>query len=129
VQEIETTRFTRTRLSKSQILEAVIANPYILIRELNNRSFYAFLKFFWPEVSSEVFKDNWHIRYLCDELQSVALRVSQGLPKTYDLIINIPPGTTKTVICSIMFPAWCWTQWQLFCCSKFRKCRIQPGFD
>ncbi|MBU0973844.1 MAG: phage terminase large subunit, partial [Proteobacteria bacterium] len=31
--------------------------------------------------------------------------------KAYDLIINIPPGMTKTIICSIVFPVWCWTKW------------------
>ena len=111
MQETETIEFTRTQISKAQVLQEVLANPYIVILELNNRSFYTFLKFFWPEVSSETFKDNWHIPYLCKELQNVALRVAQGLPKEYDLLINIPPGTTKTIICSIMFPVWCWTLW------------------
>ncbi len=29
-------------------------------------------------------------------------------PKEYDLIINIPPGSTKSTICTIMYPVWCW---------------------
>lgn len=29
-------------------------------------------------------------------------------PKLYDLLINIPPATTKTTIATIMFPAWLW---------------------
>lgn len=101
----------RTKNPRKQVLQAAMANPYLLIREINNRSFFEFLTFFWPEVSSQEFVPNWHIRYLCDELQKIAERVAKGLPKEYDLIINIPPGTTKTVICSIMFPAWCWTRW------------------
>ncbi len=101
----------RTTIPKRKILAAAIMNPYVLIREINNRSFYEFLKFFWPEISSETFKDNWHVKYLCDELQKIAENVGEGKPKLYDLIVNIPPGTTKTVITSIMFPAWCWTRW------------------
>jgi predicted phage terminase large subunit-like protein len=97
--------------SKRQILLAAMQQPQILIREINNRSFFEFLKFFWPEVSGQTFVSNWHIKYICDELQKVAERVAKGLPREYDLIINVPPGSTKTVICSIMFPAWCWTQW------------------
>ncbi len=31
-------------------------------------------------------------------------------PKEYDLVINISPGSTKSTICSIMFPAWVWTR-------------------
>ena len=28
--------------------------------------------------------------------------------KLYDLIINVPPGTTKSTIATVMFPAWAW---------------------
>ena len=80
-------------------------------REKNNRSLFEFIKYFWPQVSNDEFKSNWHIEYLCRELEKVAIRVAKGLPKEYDLIINVPPGTTKTLTCSIMFPVWCWTQW------------------
>lgn len=46
---------------------------------------------------------------LCDELQTVYQRVIRREPKAYDLIINIPPGTSKSSICTIMAPAWAWT--------------------
>lgn len=80
-------------------------------REKNNRSLFEFMKYFWPQVSNDTFKSNWHIEYLCKELEKIAIRVAKGLPKEYDLIINVPPGTTKTMTCSIMFPVWCWTRW------------------
>lgn len=72
-------------------------------------SFYEFFLEFWKEVVHEELSANWHVKYLCDELQAVAMRVFNKQPKEYDLIINIPPGTTKSTICSQMFPAWCWT--------------------
>ncbi len=96
---------------QKQLIEAAAMNPYLVMREIYNRSFFKFLKFFWPEVSSEEFQPNWHIEYLCNELQKVAENLAAGKPKMYDLLINVPPGTTKTIITSIMFPAWCWTQW------------------
>jgi predicted phage terminase large subunit-like protein len=102
---------TRQRVPKRKVLLQAIDNPLCIIRELNNRSFYHFMRFFWPEISSEEFVDNWHIPYLCGELQMVAERVAKGLPNDYDLLINISPGTTKTIICNIMFPAWIWTRW------------------
>ncbi len=102
---------TRTKHSKKIVLKEAVENPLMILRALNNRSFFHFLKFFWPEVSEEEFKPNWHIEYLCNQLQEVALRVAAGLPKEHDIIINIPPGTTKTTICMIMFPAWCWSRW------------------
>jgi predicted phage terminase large subunit-like protein len=87
-------------------------NARILIqREINNRSLYEFLKYFWPYVSNDTFSDNFHIKYICDEVQELAERISQNKPKKYDLIINVPPGTSKSTICSIMLPVWCWTKW------------------
>ncbi len=73
-------------------------------------SFYDFVQAFWDIIIPENPVWNWHIPYLCSELQKIAERVFKGLPKLYDLIINIPPGTTKSTICSIMFPAWIWTR-------------------
>lgn len=106
-----TKKMIRTTIPKKQVLSAAVETPALLIRELCNRNFFEFFKFFWPEISSEQLKVNWHIPYLCNELQIMAERVALGLNKEYDLIINIPPGTSKTTICSIMFPAWCWTRW------------------
>ena len=54
---------------------------------------------------------NWHIPYLCNELQIIAERAHRNEPKEYDLIINVCPGTTKSLLCSVMFPAWVWTWW------------------
>lgn len=71
-------------------------------------SFYEFLKEFWDIAVGEEFVNNWHIEYLCDELQAVAERVFKSQPKQYDLVINVPPGSTKSTICSQLFPAWCW---------------------
>lgn len=100
-----------TRDQKAQIVERALKNPYIIVRELNNRSFYNFLEYFWPQVSTHNFHPNWHIKYLCEELEKVAYRVGNKQPREYDIIINVPPGSTKTITCSIMFPAWCWTKW------------------
>ena len=35
-------------------------------------SFYEFLLSFWGVVCEEEYIDNWHIKYLCDELQYLA---------------------------------------------------------
>lgn len=74
------------------------------------RSFYKFVETFWSTIISEDPVFNWHIQYLCDELQEMAHYIVGRKPKPHDLIINIPPGTTKSTIATIMFPAWLWTQ-------------------
>lgn len=78
---------------------------------LLQRSFFDFVQEFWPVVNPG--RDpvwNWHIEYICNALQKNAERVFANLPKEHDTLINVPPGTTKSTICSQMFPAWIWTR-------------------
>lgn len=74
------------------------------------RSFFYFVQTFWDVVIKEEPSYNWHIPFLCDELQRLSVSIVAREPKPYDLIVNIPPGTTKSTIVTIMFPAWLWTQ-------------------
>lgn len=76
---------------------------------LCQKSFYYFFKEFWDEVILEEFKDNWHIKYLCDILQEVGFKLRDRRQKDKDIIINVPPGTSKSTIVSILFPCWLWT--------------------
>ncbi|MFW6120258.1 MAG: phage terminase large subunit [Petrotogales bacterium] len=78
---------------------------------MNNRSLFNFLTYFWDEYSNDEFVPNWHIPFLCKELEYVAYRVANKKTRDYDLIINIPPGTTKTALVSIFWPLWIWTKW------------------
>jgi len=101
----------RTREPKKERMRKALSNIYSIEAELCKRSFFHFVKTFWEEVSNDEFKPNWHIELLCQELTEIAKRVAENKPKKHDLIVNIPPGTTKTITCSIMFPVWCWIKW------------------
>lgn len=101
---------TRKPPKKERMREA-LKNPLLIQKEKMRRSYYEFFKFFWSELSDDQFKDNWHIKILCNELQEIAERVGNNEKRKHDLIINIPPGMTKTKTCSIAFPIWCWTRW------------------
>lgn len=90
--------------------EEVAVDEKELLSALCRESFYDFVKEFWSVISAETPVWNWHVEYLCDELQRMAERVFKSLPKEYDLVVNISPGTTKSTIMSVMFPAWCWTR-------------------
>lgn len=72
--------------------------------------FFYFVQTFWDVLIKEKPVYNWHIPYLCQELQIITAPIVERKPKLYDLIINIPPGTTKSTIVSVMWPAWLWTQ-------------------
>lgn len=94
-----------------QLIEEYGFYEHDLARSICEDSFFFFVKEFWDVlVPDEDLVCNWHIPFLCNELQRVAERVFRKLPKKYDLFINVPPGTTKSTIASIMFPAWVWTR-------------------
>lgn len=76
--------------------------------ELCKRDFFYFVQEFWSEIIPDEPVYNWHIQYLCDELQKVVEKVANREAKEYDLVINIPPGTSKSTICTVMLPAWAW---------------------
>ena len=62
-----------------------------------------FIRFMWPVVEpGTVLVWNWHIEALAGELESVASGA------TRNLLIMIPPGCMKSLIVSVMFPAWTW---------------------
>lgn len=74
------------------------------------RSFFYFVQTFWDVIIKEEPTYNWHIPFLCEELQKLSVSIVAREPKPYDLIVNIPPGTTKSTIVTIMWPVWLWTQ-------------------
>ena len=117
----ETTTLQTEPLTRTQLAQRVISKPLAARRAIHDKSLYKFLQYFFPIVSSQEFKGNWHIEYLCNELEKVAEDVANRKTREYDLIVNVPPGTTKTITCSIMFPAWCWTKWpwMRFICGSY----------
>lgn len=79
--------------------------------ELCSRSFEEFVREFWYEVPGAAkLSWNFHMSIMCDALQEMAERVFAGIPKEHDLLVNIPPGTSKSTICSILFHPWTWTR-------------------
>lgn len=79
-----------------------------ITKTLCKKSFYYFVREFWNEIIPEEPIWNWHIEYLCNELQKAVERVIAKEPKIEDIAINIPPGMSKSTICTIMLPVWAW---------------------
>lgn len=67
------------------------------------RSFRIFAERAWPHVvPGEKYRHNWHIDAMIDHLEAVRLgQINQ-------LIINVPPGHSKSILCSVLWPAWLW---------------------
>lgn len=77
--------------------------------ELCKKDFYFFVQQFWHVVNTEEPVWNWHIEYLCNEAQRIVERLKRREPNPHDTIVNVPPGTSKSTIWTIMLPAWAWT--------------------
>lgn len=65
-----------------------------------------FSEHFWDIIIENELVWSEHMSIMCDEIEEVYKLVFQRKPKKHDLIINIPPGTSKTTICSIMATCW-----------------------
>lgn len=63
--------------------------------------FYYFYKTAWPWVENVALVENWHIPMICRYLQAL-----QARKPFRDLIINIPPGCSKSVTTMTIWPAW-----------------------
>lgn len=56
-----------------------------------------------------VFDTNFHHQYIADILQHEAWRISGHTRKTCDYNINVPPRSSKSLLVSVIFPAWVWS--------------------
>jgi len=111
--DIPTPEVILTEDQKAEI-KSSLANPMASMRALTKGKLIFFMKYFWDTYSADTFVPAPHIEYICSELEIVARRVASGEAKEYDLIINVPPGSTKTAMVSIFFPVWCWVNWPWF---------------
>lgn len=98
-------------MSKAQndFLELVKRDPnaarMAVIRAVSERSLVKFVRYFWPTVEpARQFIPGWHIDAICEHLQAV----SDGDIKR--LLINVPPGFAKSMICNVFWPAWQWAK-------------------
>lgn len=121
----------KPELSPDDVIEAVGDDEELkrlLEASVCKESFFEFFKRFWSTIIPEDLILNWHIKYICDQMQAVAERVFKGEANLHDLVINISPGTSKSTICSVMFPAWVWTRMpsaRLLCCSFSEKLSLR----
>jgi len=82
-------------------------------------SFYQFFLEFFAEVVPAKLELNWNLKYLCNSLQNHYMSWHDG-GSPGDLGINVPPGTLKSTIVTVMFPVWTWLKRQsnrLITCS------------
>jgi hypothetical protein len=88
---------------------------YDLEKELKKiilkKSYYHFFKWAFNILEPQtVLEDTFHIKYLCDTLQAEIERIRRREIKDRDIIINVPPRSSKSKILSQALLAWVWIE-------------------
>lgn len=85
--------------------------------DLLSGDFAAFVRAAWSTVDPRPFVEAWHIGAMCERLQALA---DNEIP---NLLILVPPGTGKSLVSSVLFPAWTWTRqpWTRFLASSHSR--------
>lgn len=93
-----------TNQSIPDVYAQVLETAWHLQRQLYRKSFKEFVNAAWPHVSSRKLVWGWHLDEICQALQDVADGVNNRL------IINVPPRSLKSMLVSVLYPAWVWTR-------------------
>jgi predicted phage terminase large subunit-like protein len=82
-----------------------------LVRSITKKSFYDHVVEFWDTAVPDKYASNWHIKYICDAVQEEMELAIAGHPKRYDyVVINVPPGSSKSTILMVMLNSWLWSR-------------------
>jgi predicted phage terminase large subunit-like protein len=65
--------------------------------------FKEFVRRAWPRIDTSTLEWNWHLDAIAEHLEALARR------EIRDLVINVPPGASKSLLVSVLFPSWMWT--------------------
>jgi len=104
-------------LVSSANLEGISKALYAFTISEARRDFYVFAKLMSSVVLPNDFIDGRHIKKICEKLQEVAESIESPEP-TKRAMFFMPPGSMKTVLCSILFPAWLYglhPNWHVIC--------------
>ena len=75
-----------------------------LDREISKKSLRHFVQIAFAQLEpAREFISNWHIDAICEHLEAVTCG------QITRLVINVPPGTMKSLLVSVLWPAWVWT--------------------
>lgn len=76
---------------------------------LCKRRFYRFFLEMWETIEAAELIPNWHIELICDVLQEAQEAWERGESQP-DILLNVPPGSSKSTIVTQIFPAWQWVR-------------------
>jgi predicted phage terminase large subunit-like protein len=70
----------------------------------------AFVRQAWSVIEpGQKYQHGWHIDFICAHLEAITDGVELDNGELYNrLLINVPPGTMKSLLCGVFWPAWEW---------------------
>lgn len=84
-------------------LAAALPSTADLDREMvRRRGLREFVRRAWPQVEPARLVWGWHLDAVCEHLEAVVR------DEITALVVNIPPGCSKSLTVSTLFPAWAW---------------------
>lgn len=73
-------------------------------KERCESSLFDFLQGAWPYIDAAPFQSCFAVEAMCEHLEAVVYGDIKRL------LINVPPRCAKTLLCSVVFPAWVWAR-------------------
>lgn len=85
--------------------EMAVPSHIAIDRALGPQSLREFVTLVWHQVEpARALMPNWHLDAMCEHLEAVTKREIRRL------IINVPPGTSKSITTSVIWPVWSWIE-------------------
>lgn len=81
-----------------------MASAEVDVELIRRKGFAEFVRRAWPQVVGDDLVWEPHMDLLCAHYEAIFRN------EIRDLVVNVPPGTSKSSVSSILFPAWAWTQ-------------------
>lgn len=79
------------------------------IRAACEESLATFIRRAWPIIEpGQEYVHGWHIDAICEHLEAITDGVEINGERYNRLLINVPPGMSKSTILNVMWPAWEW---------------------
>jgi hypothetical protein len=77
------------------------------------KSLVGFIRAAWshiPELTDRTYKHGWHIDVIALHLEAITNGKLLRMGKQNRLLCNVPPSSMKSLLVSVFWPAWEWTQ-------------------
>ncbi len=99
-------RFGTDRSAKAQALKEKARRQEIRLQSAPG-GLMRFVRHFWHVLEPDTeFQDGWALEAIAEHLEAVAFGLITRL------LINVPPGSAKSLLSSVFFPAWVWSAQQ-----------------